>query len=296
MCAIAARCNNSSTASGSCKLTGAEAYNKVRRGLEKTLLWEQADTMLRSIGQTTASAAYARRGRERCKGKGGSGCLFPIKAVGNPNSLYLLHTGSDVVTHDHHAVENAIAVARNIAVNLDDAPPTPPAPPEAPDSSAAVTRDAVQSTDATVNTSGDATSEPCPRIPSSSFDNDDHFDNVDANLATHYHDPISTPLPGCGPSPSVAPLVVHTHYYDPPRQAAHPGNGPSPSVAPHPNIDYHNDGIIHNDHDINNNNPSPMHHYDPASGQEVTDSLVESEFDEAAFAAWAARDMTEYLP
>ncbi len=133
VCAAAARCNNSSTASGAGRLTGTEAYNKVRRGLERTLLWEQADTVLRSIGQTTASAAYARKRRVNARErKSGGECLFPIKAVGQtPNSLYLRHTGSSVETHDPYAIENAIAVARNLAVNLDDAPPTPPAPPEA---------------------------------------------------------------------------------------------------------------------------------------------------------------------
>ncbi len=115
-CAAAARCNNMTTMSGAYRMTGAEAYNKVRKALERTLLWEQADTMIRSIGHTTASGAYLRRRTERCRGRnnGGSRCLFPISATHNATSLYLIHTGSAVAVHDPEAVVNAKALATNI--------------------------------------------------------------------------------------------------------------------------------------------------------------------------------------
>ncbi len=114
VCATAARTNNMTTSSGAYRMTGAAAYNKVRKALERTLLWEQADTVMRSIGHTTTTGAYLRRRVERCRGSrhGGARCLFPTSATSNPTLLYLAHTGSATAVHDQDAVANAKAAAR----------------------------------------------------------------------------------------------------------------------------------------------------------------------------------------
>ncbi len=173
VCAAAARCNNASTAAGTNKLTGAEAYNKVRRGLERTLLWEQADTMIRSIGHTAASGPNARRGGDREKKKNGPKCLFPIKAVGqSPDLLYLRHTGSSVDVHDGNAIESATAVAKYLSVNLDDAPPTPPAPTEATGA---------------VSPAGQPNNVEC--LFAQNFNVDDSYRNI------HHNHPVPSPHP-----------------------------------------------------------------------------------------------------
>ncbi len=182
---------------------------------------------------------------------------------------------------------------------LDDAPPTPPASPAAQrgDSGTAMVSEAVQHTDASleaaqlappaqnvaprsagtsakvrVQNDHGGSNDSCPTV---SANNDHHFDNNDNNLSIHHYDPISTPLPGCGPSPSAAPLAVYTHYYDPPCPAVHPSNGPSPSIAPHPN-NVNNDNPSHYYHDINDINPSPTHYNNRGTerAREVTESLV----------------------
>ncbi len=124
VCAAAARCNSLSTASGCPRVTGAEAYNQVRKAIERTLLWEQADTMICSIGQTTAGAAYTRH--RTCRSSATSRrCLFPPSTAPNPVSLYLQQTGSAHAPTDADAIANATAAAGEVTERVSAAPEHP---------------------------------------------------------------------------------------------------------------------------------------------------------------------------
>ncbi len=336
VCSTAARTNNMSTASGTYRMTGTDAYNKARKALERTLLWEQADTVICCIGHTTTTGAFLSRsvGRNRDGRCGGARCLFPTSATSNSTSLYLAHTGSIVAVNDPDAVANAKAAASEIPVSqprvfsdpiqegtvgperppawtsedgdrdlalapdpLDAAPPTPPAPSEE-DVRLAPEQHTTSQANNIVQNYGPTHHHGL--VPSNNQLNDSFLNHDPSPVDTHSH----------SPSPSVAPYAVR-YVTQSNNQNNLPNHDPTNienSQNSHQyerNNHYVNSHIHHEQYNtyINNNYPNslPNHQYYGEPGEtghvnEGNDSLEECEFDEAAFAQWAARDTSVYLP
>ncbi len=89
MSAKVARSNNGVTASGVGLATGPQVYSKLRRALEQTLLYEQADTFLRSIGFVVSQANNPNRTRAATPSRR-EASLTPPTPVG----LYLHQMGT----------------------------------------------------------------------------------------------------------------------------------------------------------------------------------------------------------